>query len=392
MKHLLPVIILLLFPFALTSGQDVAGKQSRKAKLEREVALIEKQLEQTAAKSSSASARLALINNKVNARKAIVRENERELAAINDSLRLVNAEVGRVQVQLDTMMARYARLVRSAYKNRDNRVWYMYLLSSRDFVQAARRLGYLKSLSSRMTARAGEILRTKENLERQKQRLSRMQQRSKAVMDANLKELDALKKEQSQSERLVGELKRQKSAYQKSIKTKKQQVLSLDREIQKLISQQVKGDAGGKKSSSPVDVKLSGEFQANKGKLPWPCEGTVIGHFGKRVHPVYKNLQLPFSNGIDIGTVRGAGVKAVFGGEVKKVIAMPGYNKCVLLQHGSYFSFYCKLGSVDVKAGDKVKTGQVIGTVDTIDGSTQLHFQLWLGTKPQDPESWLRPL
>ena len=48
------------------------------------------------------------------------------------------------------------------------------------------------------------------------------------------------------------------------------------------------------------------------------------------------------------------------------IVVMPGYNKCVLVQHGNYFSFYCKLGTVSVKAGDKVKTGQVVGTVDTI--------------------------
>ena len=69
---------------------------------------------------------------------------------------------------------------------------------------------------------------------------------------------------------------------------------------------------------------------------------------------------------------------------------MPGYNQCVLIQHGNYFTFYCKLKSVKVKAGDKVKTGQVIGSIDTINGQTQLHFETWKDTKPQNPEQWLR--
>ena len=70
---------------------------------------------------------------------------------------------------------------------------------------------------------------------------------------------------------------------------------------------------------------------------------------------------------------------------------MPGYGRCVLVQHGSYFSFYCKLGQVDVKSGDKVTTGQVLGRVDTIDGQTQLHFEVWKEKTPEDPEKWLRP-
>ena len=46
--------------------------------------------------------------------------------------------------------------------------------------------------------------------------------------------------------------------------------------------------------------------------------------------------------------------------------------------------------SAEVKAGDKVKTGQTIGRVDTINGDTQLHFEVWKGTKPQNPEGWLK--
>ena len=69
---------------------------------------------------------------------------------------------------------------------------------------------------------------------------------------------------------------------------------------------------------------------------------------------------------------------------------MPGYNQCILVQHGDYYTFYCKLGDVSVKAGDKVKAGTLLGHVDTISGETQLHFQVWKGTDSMDPEKWLR--
>ena len=106
---------------------------------------------------------------------------------------------------------------------------------------------------------------------------------------------------------------------------------------------------------------------------------------------MYTQLKLPDSEGISIALSNGAQVKAVFDGVVKSVIVQPGYNKCVLVQHGDYFTFYCKLGSVSVKAGDKVKTGQVLGAVEPIGGSTQLHFQLWSSKGPQNPVPWLRP-
>ena len=96
------------------------------------------------------------------------------------------------------------------------------------------------------------------------------------------------------------------------------------------------------------------------------------------------------NKGMDIATERNSAVKCVFNGVVQQVVVIPGYNQCVLIQHGNYFSFYCKLKSVCVKAGTKVTTGQEIGTVDTIGGETQLHFEIWQNDKPQNPELWLR--
>ena len=101
---------------------------------------------------------------------------------------------------------------------------------------------------------------------------------------------------------------------------------------------------------------MSAEFSKNKGKLPWPVNGSIVGKFGKQFHPVFKNLQLPANNGVDIAVAKGADVKAVFDGVVKQVFVMPGYNQCVLVQHGkNYFTFYCKLGSAKVKAGNRAQ-------------------------------------
>ena len=66
------------------------------------------------------------------------------------------------------------------------------------------------------------------------------------------------------------------------------------------------------------------------------------------------------------------------------------HNQCVMVDHGDYYTLYCKLRNVTVKADDKIETGDVLGTVDTINGQTQLHFELWQGKKPLDPEIWLK--
>ena len=73
-----------------------------------------------------------------------------------------------------------------------------------------------------------------------------------------------------------------------------------------------------------------------------------------------------------------------------QVVVLSGYNQCIIVQHGSYFTFYCRVRGITVKAGDKVTTGQVIGYVDTIGDETSLHFQLWKDSASEDPENWLK--
>lgn len=399
MKRLVSIILMLLVAFA-AMGQTAAGQKERKARLEKEIRMLETQLKETAGKSASAMNTLTLVRKKVSNRQALLDESEKEIARLDDSIAVRQAQIDQLQGRMDTLSTYYNRLVRNAYKNRDSRVWYMYLLASRNLGQAARRYSYLRSLSTQMNAQAARINETRTELEIELELQKEARARVEEMRIARQAELGALQKEQKQSEALVASLNSEKKKYQKQLTSKKQQVESLNREIQRLIASEMNASGKGntKKSGSstsgnrtvrPVDTKLAAEFSANQGKLPWPCEGVVTGHFGKHYHPVYKSIELPFNNGVNISVSKGTKAHAVFDGEVRKVIVMPGYNKCVLVQHGDYFTFYCKLGNVNVKAGDKIKTGATVGTVDTIDGETQLHFQLWKGSKPQDPEKWL---
>lgn len=383
--------VLLLLMAAGASAQNTKAQEERRAKLEKEIAIINKQLSENSSKSNRMLSDLNLVRKKVANRKELVAESDRQIRYYKDQIYLTQLKINKMQARVDTLSMRYSRLLLSAYKNRDARVWYMYMLASENVSQAFRRIGYFRNLSTQINSEAQEIRTAQEELEQEKQKLSKMKADAEIVKAERVKELDKLKKEETQADKIVKTLQKDRKKYQKQLAAKNKEVEALNREIKRLVDEAIKGK-GGKSSSkkTEVDVKLAAEFSANKGKLPWPADGPVIGRFGKHYHPVYKNLALPPNNGVDIAISSGTDVKAVFNGKVSQVIVMPGYNQCVLVEHGNYFTFYCKLKSVSVKAGDKVSTGQVIGVVDTINGNTQLHFEIWQDTKPQNPENWLK--
>ncbi len=378
-------------------SQDTRSQEARKARLQKEIAILDEQIRSNAAQSASALSRLTLISGKVESRKRLIAESDREISEYSDSIRVKEREIKAIQARLDTLSDHYARLVRGAYVNRSPKIWYMYILASDNIGQAFRRYGYLRDLSKQMNVQAAKIKDAKAELERESATLSAMKKEAESVKAQRVAEMDKLKAEETGSQKLVNQLKRNKKKYQQDISRKQREVEALNREIERIIRAATEGSGksgkGGSKTVTrkPIDYTLAKKFEANKGKLPWPADGPVVDHFGQRYHPVYTNLKLPFNNGVTIALPAGTEIKAVFDGVVKQIVVMPGYNKCVLVQHGNYFSFYCKLGTVSVKAGDKVKTGQVVGTVDTIGGETQLHFQIWSGRTPQNPETWLRP-
>lgn len=387
---ILAVFALALCQGVVSSAQDTREYEKKKARLEADIAMLDRQLSENASKSRSELSRLTLVRAKISGRKDMIRASDRQIRKYSDNIYLTQKQINRLDARLDTLSDYYGKLIRNAYKNRDGRVWYMYILASDDLGQAFRRYSYFKNLSAQTKVQADKIRATREELEDRKDTLRRLKAEAEEVRDAREKELESLRQEEEAAEVIIAQLRKNKSKYEKELAAKKKQVQALEKEIKRIIDEAMVAEKskGGK---AVIDYTLAAEFSKNKGKLPWPVEGVVVDRFGQHYHPVFTHVKLPFNNGVTIATAQGAEVRAVFDGVVKQIVVMPGYNQCVLVQHGNYFTFYCKLKSTSVKSGDKVRTGQKIGTVDTISGETQLHFQVWQGSKPQNPQTWLRP-
>lgn len=382
-RYCISALTVLFLCFTATA-QDISKKQKEKDKLEKEIEFLNRKLGENEKKSKNALNDLSLVRRKVTARRQLVKQSENEINTLNSRIDEKQTAINSLQEELRSMGGSYASLVRTTYKLRDRNLWFMYILTSRDFPQATRRYGYMKKLSLQMNTQATRMMEVRDSLDRERQEIESLRAEAQKVKDKRQKDLNSLRKDEKASAAIVNKLKKDKNTYQKQLAAKQKQIEALNRQIQKMISN------AGKKTSTAIDTKLASEFAANKGRLPWPVSGSVVEEFGQHNHPVYTRVKMPFNNGVTIAVDAGTKAKAVFNGVVQQIVVMPGYNQCVLVQHGNYFTFYCKLKSVAVKPGQKITTGQVVGTVDTIGGETQMHFQLWKDSVPQDPQNWLR--
>ncbi len=378
-------------PWTELYAQDISKQKNAINRLETEIKNIDKQLESNRKQQKTNTAELSLLRKKTESQKKLITEIESQIKGYETLIKNKEAEIVILENRIDTMKTRFSRLIRESYKIRDSKVWFLYIIASNSINEGYRRWKYLQNLSVSLKDKTEEIKAKQNEVETEKQEADRLRKSAEESRKKLIAEYETLKKAEKESENTVRKLTAKEKELRNQIAQKRRETEKLNKEIERILAEAVKEANSPKQETSKINYKLSGEFESNKGKLPWPVEnGVVIDKFGQHYHPVFKNIKLPYNNGINISAPQGAQARCVFDGIVKNILIIPGYNQCVLIQHGEYYTFYCKLRQVSIKPGQQIKAGQVIGITDEEDGNSVLHFEIWKGTAKQNPELWLR--
>lgn len=391
---IVPILVAtaLFFSVSTAFSQDISRHKNKISEIEKEIDYLNRQITSTKKKQKNTMEELVFIQKKVSNRKKLLSEIDGQLKKQNSLIDEKNKTIAQLEERLDTLEHYYRHLILNTYKYRDSRLWFMYILSGKNIEQGYRRWKYLKNYSNSINRQGEKIKETRQTLLVQKKELLALRSETLKVQQSREKEYKNLLSEEARSKSYAKKLSANQSKYRKQLEQKRKEAQRLNSEIKKMLAAAVKEKNNPKATSvqKETNIKLSSGFQNNKGKLPWPVKGVVIEKFGQHNHPLFKGVKLPFNNGINISTTLNAEVSVVFDGVVKQVIAIPGYNQCILVQHGNYFTFYCKLANVWVKVGQNVTTGQILGTLSNTQNTSTLHFELWQGTTKQNPELWLR--
>jgi murein DD-endopeptidase MepM/ murein hydrolase activator NlpD len=118
----------------------------------------------------------------------------------------------------------------------------------------------------------------------------------------------------------------------------------------------------------------------------WPVRGYLSAGFGNRLDPF--TGQPDFHSGIDISTPIGTKVQAPADGVVVSCGERGGYGNAIVLDHQyGVVTRYAHLSGYNVRPGQKIKRGDVIGFVGSTGKSTapHLHYEVWVRDQAQNP-------
>lgn len=410
-------IIIVCASSQISFGQSSAVLKKQRERIEAEIAALNKEL---AAKTrekllsqkevNALSKQLSLREDKIS---IISRELNNLTAQINTNIKSVEA----LKAELEKMRNDYEKMILFAFRNKSGYNKMMFIFASKDFNQAFKRVKYLQQFTDARKIKVAEIEGVKKEIELKIAQLESDRKTQKSLLEDQQKERAIIAKDRAEHQGQLSQIVREERSVKGELSKKQQEKKRIDQQIKSAIAREIeearrreaeerkrKAEAEAKRTGKTVDevqknipkktdseilrstpeaAKLSADFQANRGRLPWPvAQGEIVRGYGRRtVEGVATN-----EPDIAIRTNDNAAVRAVFDGDV--VQALPGI---VVIKHGEFFSFYSNLGSIAVRRGQKVSRGQQIGTADKDAdlGYSVVNFGLQQGQRDFDPSSWL---
>lgn len=426
-KFLLSLLFICTTSLVWSQESQQERLEQRKAQIQQEIKENERLLQSVKKKEKSAVSVMAIQEKKIALKENLIKTTEKQAKLLSNDMYINQVQINKLKKELAILKEDYAKMIVKSYKSRSEESRAMFLLSSKNFQQAYKRLQYMKQYTSFRKIQGEEIQGKSKELVVYNQKLEVQKSAKQKLIEEKEKERQSLEQEKKEQEKLVNAIKKDKNKIANDIKKKQQEAKAIDRQIDRLIRQAIaeanrkaaaerakqkaaataaakekkaaalaaakelananKTTKNVKPIAKPVETEeepelttresisstkidltpeakiVSDNFRANKGRLPYPVERGSIT-LGFGNQPHPVYKSLMVHNsGVEITTDQGASARAVFDGIVTSVISLSPVNRAVMIQHGDYFTVYQNLSSVSVSKGEKVNRKQAIGRV-----------------------------
>lgn len=371
----------------LAEGQSITDLKKSITKAQNDINKSNKLLKINKSKTTSAIDNIILTNRNIENREVIISLVHGQIRIIENTVGENNFKVKSLNSELEKERILYAKIMRSSYKQYISSSNLKFLLSFASIQDFHLRIYYLNKYSQMKKDLSNSIKRNTQSVFSANEILS---QKRKELEQANNKvssEIKMLESEKASYNKMHGNLMKEGKTLRKKVDNSIRLKLKLEKQITKIIAEEHK--ARLKKKISKKDTQLSSDFAKNKGKLPSPVKGGVITEkYGVHKHPLYPSI-LVDNKGVNFAVPINSTVTSVFNGVVTRVFFLQGLNNSVMVRHGDFITVYSGLTLVNVKNGDIVTTGEVLGKTMDI-SSPSIHFEIHKGKTALNPEQWLK--
>lgn len=396
-----------------------------------------KKLNDNARRTEQELVRLNQLEGEIKEKNCEIDNIRTSLSAIDSDIKVAGDSLAVLEKNLAALKTQYAAALRKMQGNFRSKNLITFLFSASSFSDVTARYRYLREFSDWRKRKMQEISKASNLLGSQRRQLGSLQSERRKTLSSLTENESQLRSKRDETDKVVAKLKKEGSQLQKTIDNNQRKLKKLENELDRMIiaeqkrqaeaqrkaeqaARQKKQQTASKNKKQPqgktvnkpsASAKgnsemaavtsgnaesraLSGSFESNRGRLLFPVRGryTIVKGFGRQTHPDLPNV-VTDNPGIDIAASEGAKARSIFEGTVSGIFSQDGYNKVVMVRHGSYISIYANLSSINVRMGEKVRANQDLGTIyrDPEYGNKPvLHFELRRERAKLNPMQWIR--
>jgi septal ring factor EnvC (AmiA/AmiB activator) len=366
------IFILTCFPMwahSLSLRDSLNLVQHQLDSTEKRVVEIEQILNNIGSQEQKCLQRLELLQEKIALTQKMLRKIAYQIAGYNRQIAELNQELVQVLEQQQVCQQRLRQRLIAIYKY--SKIYPLQaFLNSTNLPEYYQRMIKLRIISRTDHQLLAKLMQMDAEIKaKQKEILNAVTTQQQLKNDYELKNNELLK-DQEQESAILLQIRREKAS-QRSLQ---QELQNASRRLRNLLDD----------LQSRITSSDSINFEKNRGRLPWPVNGTIISRFGLQIHPRYRTRVN--NTGIDIKVKEPTSVRIVANGRVAYADRFVGYGNLVIVEHGNgYFTLYGNLASITTVVDAVLTSGTVIGVVDDY-----LHFEVRKDGRPLNPEEWLQ--
>jgi septal ring factor EnvC (AmiA/AmiB activator) len=392
--------IILIFISCFVSSAWCADAKKQLQGIKKEISEKKRLITKTTRVENVVTVELAKIDKSL-------KEKEGSLAVLNRDLKTVEKGLEKTRAEIDTVLKdveerkhMLQRRLVSVYKAGEVGT-IRFLFSSETLPRMLENIRYMKALLENdrqlvaaYNERIGKLKELKVGLERDVRRKENYKQ------SIELKKVEISAEKEKKAAYLL-KVREDKKSYIASLRTLEANSRRLQSIVEKLEAasrkrytartrrQTVKPDSKG--GTSFVPPSTSTGFGYQKGRLPLPTQGRIVGSFGRHKHPEFNSYTI--SNGISIAAPVGADVRSIYPGTVVFAEYFKGYGNMIIVDHGDgFFSLYAHNSKLHKRVGSNVAKNELLASVGDVDSTRgpMLYLEIRYQGKPIDPGPWVR--
>lgn len=248
--------------------------------------------------------------------------------------------------------------------------------------EKSKRTVLLAQLSSKLNSQRKEV----GNLQRDEQRLSGLVDKLAQIIEEQKKAEAAAREKRHQEQLAKAKAERERRAAQQAKAAPGTKATPKPSPADAIDDDEPPQTLGRNDATPSAEENYGKPFASLRGQLRLPIRGDLIAKFGG------KRGDGPSWKGLFIRAPEGTEVKAVAAGRVVYADWLRGFGNLLIVDHGNqYMTIYGNNQSVLKRAGDLVKTGDVIAAAGNSGGNEQsgLYFEIRHQGRAFDPLGWV---